>query len=981
MGSQPPPILAAENVTVGPSQKGFIYTVAGQVAASCQAVGFEGCGDGSSAVTSTQLDSPTSIGVDAAGNLYIADIDYNNYFNNFIQSAYIRVVYAAGAVPPLLNLYLNQNGGSSITPTNGYIYPATGYGANTQYTNCTTAGCGDGGLAANVEFGSSGLGYAQLNITLDDLGNLYIADYNGPAVRKIDTSGYASTIAGIDDPNLATPATCSALSTAPNFSADCLAYDAALTDPTFISFDAQNNLYIADSGIVWEVAPLLAQNLSLPAFDPATVTYGVSPIQLTATSNSTTPITYAITSSTPNGVAKINGSQLSVNAAGSVTVTASQAETNVYLAGTSAPQTLTINPAPLAVTANDLSVVFGKFNPNDPGFTASITGFVNGDTAATPGAYSGAPTFSTTATTISPDGAYPITPSQGSLTSTNYSFPAAYFVAGTLTITGNTTQTINFPAFSPSVVTYGHTPIPLSATASSGGSVTYTVLSGPGTIPKGGSSLTIAGAGTIVVQAIQSGYQQYAASPAVTQTLTVNPASLTVTGPTVTTTYGTVLDPATFPIATIAGFVGTDTESSVLTGSAQYTIVSTKPNAGTYPITVGLGTLTLNSSAAANYTFAAPVNGSLIVNQATQTINFNPVPITQTYGNIVQLTAAATSGLPVTFTTTGPAYFYNGINSYIGLNGVGTVTVTATQAGNSNTTPAPSVTQTLNVGQAPLDITAISVTREQGAPNPTLTYQVGASAAGVTGGFVNNDSDIPSVITGIPVLTTSATQSSTSGTYPIVATQGTLAAPNYYFVYLNGTLTVTPPGSYTITANPSSLTIQRGQIGQATITITPSNLYQGTVTLSCGQLPANVSCTISPATYTFPGNQGASGTSGSENVAQGTITINTATGTIVGALSQEKSNLRLAGVLIPGTIAGLFLLFARKRIAKASAIWSLCAMLALGLGVLSITSCGGSSGLTTAAPGTTTITISGSGTTPSGSGNVMATVPLTVTIQ
>jgi len=78
------------------------------------------------------------------------------------------------------------------------------------------------------------------------------------------------------------------------------------------------------------------------------------------------------------------------------------------------------------------------------------------------------------------------------------------------------------------------------------------------------------------------------------------------------------------------------------------------------------------------------VNGSLTVNQAAQTINFNPIPSAQTYGNLIQMTAVATSGLPVTFTTTGPAYFYNGTNSEIGLNGIGTVTITATQTGNGN---------------------------------------------------------------------------------------------------------------------------------------------------------------------------------------------------------------------------------------------------------------------------------------------------------
>ena len=87
---------------------------------------------------------------------------------------------------------------------------------------------------------------------------------------------------------------------------------------------------------------------------------------------------------------------------------------------------LSIAPATLAVTADDKSRAVGA---SDPIFTASYSGFVNGDTSAV---VSGLPTFSTTATTASPAGTYPITPAQGTLAATNYNFT---FVNGTLTVT------------------------------------------------------------------------------------------------------------------------------------------------------------------------------------------------------------------------------------------------------------------------------------------------------------------------------------------------------------------------------------------------------------------------------------------------------------------------------------------------------------------------------------------------------------------
>src|SRR5262249_34880969 len=64
--------------------------------------------------------------------------------------------------------------------------------------------------------------------------------------------------------------------------------------------------------------------------------------------------------------------------------------------------TLHVTPAPLTVTADDKSKVYGSANPV---LTASYSGFVNGDTSAV---VSGL-TLSTTATTASHVGAYAIT--------------------------------------------------------------------------------------------------------------------------------------------------------------------------------------------------------------------------------------------------------------------------------------------------------------------------------------------------------------------------------------------------------------------------------------------------------------------------------------------------------------------------------------------------------------------------------------------
>ena len=88
--------------------------------------------------------------------------------------------------------------------------------------------------------------------------------------------------------------------------------------------------------------------------------------------------------------------------------------------------TANINPAILTITANSATRPFGAPNPV---FTAAYSGFVNGEGSSV---LSGTLVLSTTATTNSPVGAYPIVPSQATLNSPNYNFN---LINGTLTVT------------------------------------------------------------------------------------------------------------------------------------------------------------------------------------------------------------------------------------------------------------------------------------------------------------------------------------------------------------------------------------------------------------------------------------------------------------------------------------------------------------------------------------------------------------------
>jgi hypothetical protein len=110
-----------------------------------------------------------------------------------------------------------------------------------------------------------------------------------------------------------------------------------------------------------------------------------------------------------------------------VTVSVSDADGNVGVTSF----TIDVTKAPLTVTANDQSRLFGAANPS---LTATLSGFVLGQSLATSDV-TGSASCTTTAATFSPPGDYPITCTAGGLSSTNYSFGP--FVAGTLSVTSS----------------------------------------------------------------------------------------------------------------------------------------------------------------------------------------------------------------------------------------------------------------------------------------------------------------------------------------------------------------------------------------------------------------------------------------------------------------------------------------------------------------------------------------------------------------
>jgi hypothetical protein len=193
--------------------------------------------------------------------------------------------------------------------------------------------------------------------------------------------------------------------------------------------------------------------------------------------------------------------------------------------------------------------------------------------------------------------------------------------------------------------------------------------------------------------------------------------------------------------------------------------------------TTGSCTITASQPGASAYNAANSVSGTFMVlpqgsNTISQTINFATLQSVQ-YGNTVSLSASSSAGLQVSFTASGPCTTSGGIT------GVGICSITASVPGNS-TYSAASITQSFTIYPAVLEVTAINGTSVYGQPLPSLTYSYS--------GFVNRET--ASVISGVPALSTKATQASNAGAYPITVSTGTLAAANYSFLFVSGKLTI-----------------------------------------------------------------------------------------------------------------------------------------------------------------------------------------------
>jgi Pro-kumamolisin, activation domain/Bacterial Ig-like domain (group 3) len=164
---------------------------------------------------------------------------------------------------------------------------------------------------------------------------------------------------------------------------------------------------------------------------------------------------------------------------------------------------------------------------------------------------------------------------------------------------------------------------------------------------------------------------------------------------------------------------------------------------------------------------------------------------------------------------------------------------------------------------------------------------------------------------------------------------------------------------YAIQLQPASLTIPAGQAGTATLNILPIGGFAQSVQLSCGSVPANLSCSFSPATVTLDG----------ANVAAVKVTVSTRT------TAAMVSPGRAVGAIGTIAFAALLLPFGRRRRLK---------MLLGTMGILVVVfcgvGCGSSAGSSSGNNATTKAGIYAVSVTATSSGTTAKSTSLVVTV-
>ena len=711
--------------------------------------------------TNASFGLPFGICVDGNTNIYVADT--GNHLIRRIDARTTNVTtYAGNGTQGYSNAVgirasFNQPFGICVDAAGNLEIADAGNNAIRRIdarTNVTTlAGSTNGTFGFADGMGTAATFHAPSGVAADWQGNLYVSDSGNNAIRKILNNGVVKTIAGNTNNS-------QFYNLAGGFS-NGLGTNAAFSIPCSLTVDGLGNVYVADS--LNNAIRILSPTNAI-TFDTLTnQVYGNPPFGLLATASmGTNPVTF---STTNTNIITLSGTNLTILRAGTATIVASQASDPLYPQAVPVSQNLIIAQAPVSVNLSNTNTTYNgsaqgvRVTTVPPSLSNAVSVTYNGITnlPVEAGSYSVIATITNSNYTGS---------AISTLTINTESAPFG-FQSGSLNVTYNgSNQPVGLtnPNGAPVSVYYIPTTNPSLAALTNQFSypTRYPLNGGGGGLNNPFDALLTnpllrgltnppSGVGFYYVVALNTNTNDYTPPYFQTNTLTIAPIS--------TPAFSFA---STNPVVTYNG-------SNKVVGLTNVggTPVTVTYNGSTSP-PVGAGTYTVVATVTDtnHYTFRSVTN-TLVINQASNVISFPLTnrPVYSTNAASIPLQATATSGLPVSYASQSTNISISFPNQ-VTILGAGTATIVTSQAGDSNYLPAIPVTNALVVAPA---VASVSLS------NTNTTYNGSAQGVVVTVSppFLSNE---------VSITYSNATYGPTSnpptnaGTYPVVVS---VTDPNY----------------------------------------------------------------------------------------------------------------------------------------------------------------------------------------------------------
>ena len=380
----------------------------------------------------------------------------------------------------------------------------------------------------------------------------------------------------------------------------------------------------------------------------------------------------------------VTGDVVTFRSSGVCTLTADQAGDSTYAPAAQANQSVVVDRASQTIaftsTAPTAAVVGGTYTPAVRRGTSTASLSLATTTPSTCQVVGGVVTFTAAGTCA-------VTADQAD----DLNVTAAPQVTQDVTV-GQAGQSLTFTSSAPVGAVLGDTYPPVVTGGLSSAPVVLGTTT-PATCAVSGGTVSFTAAGTCTVTADQAGDASYTAAPRVTQDVPVGKGTQAVAFSS-SAPAGAVVGGTYSPTMT----AGSSSAPVVLGASGACTVAGSRVRFSG----VGDCTITADQAGDSNYAAAPQVTQVVAVGKAAQTISVTTMPPeAPTTGVAYPLAAAATSGLPVMFTATGPCTVVASTGPDTGtvtLTGSGACTVTASQAGDATRLAATPVTQTYQVG-------------------------------------------------------------------------------------------------------------------------------------------------------------------------------------------------------------------------------------------------------------------------------------------